>query len=957
MHVLKHKYVVWFICITLMLLYAIMCKLWLISDATNNPILYVQGAKPVAKSAYYFVKDLHTSWSSILSIPEPATPPYVLVAWVYAFPSNVSWVLYGVFLPFIGGILFTIFMLLFMKNILRGRSHNDRLILLATFVSGFMYEIILLSPWIDIWTKGFRALLPLTLIFLMLTFSRLNDILSLISFSMLTGLLLTSLYDIRIILASIMLIIVFTVIHVLSNRTKIRETYSLNKKAFFIFIIIAVTMFILRVVPTLMVMSLKVSNPFGGIRTLTLPVIVGHYDFVSVLGLPFPLLKNIRIVHIISMLLLAFVLGCILFSKQSRELRQVTLVLVLVLISIASIIYSSSPLKVIQQSLVKVTILNINVGVLFRTPRFFITINNVILSMLMGLSVYMITSDFKQRSFNRRVIFLTLLLSLIISLAYVNVYVNSSDISPRWQKASPLPKYYYDVYNLLKDKIRGTLFRVLWLPRTGKYSGERPIWLKSVCWGVGEKAFPLRTYFYYGKPMEYIYSFILRLGIEGRMKALSEILSYMGVKYIIVVTDYWWEGLRENAFSIINNLNKSQYFKEVYNNGKLYVFENLQTKSALRLVSTPIIIEGGLQTLADAIGKGLEISNALIVFSDQIIPPDAIEKSKIVIAHSMPNLEMDLLVQLLYWERVSTSTNACIIVPSKYALGLERDRWHPYFIANPHHGEWEVFYTWALKSKGRYDLDFRHDWGFVGATKEGQKLDIPIKITKAGNYVIAIRYLESVRGGEFVVKLDSSPIAKVLSLNSSNSFQWFLARVHISEGKHILALENKRGRNAINIILLIPEDEYNQGLRLVKGILSNKTIVLINNVEDSQKWPRISSLNSHIVKCCIHGNDYIAYISTTGVNFPIYLVIPEQWYPDWSASFNNTLFKSTFGFPSIFITAFEINPAKHNVKIKYLKVEARPISDEVQRAIFNYEIILSLVVVGITLVPAIVRRH
>lgn len=953
---LKRENVVWFIYITLMLLYAIICNLWLISEAINNPILYVQGAKPVGKPAYYSIGDLRTSWSSILSTPQPVTPPYVLAAWVYAFPSNMSWVIYDAFLPFIGGILFAIFMLLFMKSVLRDRSHNNELVLLAAFSGGFMYEATLLSPWVDVWVKGYRALLPLTLILLILMLNRLNDTTLMVFLSMLTGLLLDSLYDIRIILSSIILMFVIIAIFMFVSGAKKYETCSLTRRLVFAFTIMAIIVFILRIAPTIMLMNLKISNPLRGIKALTLPVIVGYYDIVSAFGQPFPLLKNVKIAHATSMLLIAFVLGYILLSKGSRRLYQATLILISILVLTASIIYSSSPLKVIQQSLVKMSILDVNIGVLFRTPRFFVTINYVIMSMLIGLAFYVITSNLK-RSDLQRIILLSLLLSLIASLAYVNVYTNNSGISPPSQKASPLPKYYYDVAIALNDKINNTLFRVLWLPRTGRYDGERPVWLKSICWGIGERAFPLRTYFYYGKPMEYIYPFIIKLGVEGKTNALSEIFSYLGVRYVVVVTDYSSEKLKGRAFSIINNLNKSQHFEEVHNNGKLYVFENLQAKSALRLVSTPIIVEGGLQTLADAIEKGLNISNALVVFADQILPPDVIEYSRIIIAHSMSNLEMDFLAQLVYWKETSNVTNTHIIVPSKYTLGVEPDQWHPYYITNPHHGEWEVFYTWALKSRGRYDFDFRHDWGFIGALKEGQKLDITIEITKTNSYIVAIRHLESVYGGEFIVKLDGSPIASVKSLNPSNSFQWFLTKVYINKGRHILRLENKKGRNALNIILLIPESEYKQGIKLVRGFLSDKTIVLIDNVKSGQKWPRIESLNSHIVKYHVDNDGYVIYINASKIDFPAYLIIPEQWCPDWSILSSNTSFENIFGFPSIFITALEINPEKHSLEAEYLQIKAYPVSNKAWTAIFDYETISCLVIVGMILAYALVRRH
>mgnify|MGYP000271119233 CR=1 FL=1 len=62
----KRKCMIWSTYIALTLLYAVICKLWLVSAAIGNQIIYVQGAKPVAKPAYYSIRDLSSSYSSIL---------------------------------------------------------------------------------------------------------------------------------------------------------------------------------------------------------------------------------------------------------------------------------------------------------------------------------------------------------------------------------------------------------------------------------------------------------------------------------------------------------------------------------------------------------------------------------------------------------------------------------------------------------------------------------------------------------------------------------------------------------------------------------------------------------------------------------------------------------------------------------------------------------------------------
>ncbi|RLE98950.1 MAG: hypothetical protein DRJ59_08415, partial [Thermoprotei archaeon] len=197
---------------------------------------------------------------------------------------------------------------------------------------------------------------------------------------------------------------------------------------------------------------------------------------------------------------------------------------------------------------------------------------------------------------------------------------------------------------------------------------------------------------------------------------------------------------------------------------------------------------------------------------------------------------------------------------------------------------------------------------------------------------------------------------KVKSFNSSNSFQWFLTKIYMGKGEHILTLENKRGRNAVNIILLIPENEYEQRMKLIGALLNNKTIVLINNSRSIQKWPHIESLNKHIIKYHIDEDGHIIYINASKINFPAYLIIPEQWYPDWSISFNNTIFENSLSFPSIFITAFEISPEKHNAEIEYLRIKAYSASNETWRIIFNYEIISCLIIIS-TVLALVARRR
>ncbi|AIY89559.1 carbohydrate binding domain-containing protein [Geoglobus acetivorans] len=817
----------WYLLISLSFLYALLSKWWLISALAHNhtSIVFLQGAKPVAAPAYYTFNNLFYTWLSVMSRPMYPLSFYNPINLIYVFPSIYSWILYECMFPWLGGLLFSIFIVVFIKYIEKiNSSYFDiTYVLFSGFIGGFIYETILLSPWLDIWTKAFVSLVPLILIFAMLALDKIKEGKFPIKCALFTAVAITFVYDIRITLASIIVIFILSILilFILDKKAYIEKS---KRWVLFLSVVFIITG-TMRILSAIIPMFSKTENPFGGFRTLTLPVIVGNYDLVSVFGLPFPLIKEYVMVYCIFLIFLTLILSSLLLIRD-KYIKKTILFLMIPIVFVISVIWVYSPFKFIHKMLTEIVILGIDVGVMFRTPRFFITITGTLVSLIAGLLAYYI--------WKRKLKYLqALLVVFIVLIGGLNIYLNNNEqIKPLAQRVSILPKDYQDVYYELKQLVNESDVRVLYILRTGKYEVERPPWLKSICWGILEKSFNILTYFYYGRPMEYLYRFIMKEGIDGNTQPISTILSYLDVKYLIVTTDYKFKSMREKSIKIINYLSNSSYFEEKWNNTKIFIFEIKRPVNGHFYVSSCpfILISGGYSSLSTVINSGTLNNDNGILFSDQIIPLEALDKNKIGTITTVKGRDTinDLITQLVYWKKV----NGIIVVPSKFTLGIDKSKWHPFFIANPHHGEWEVFYIWPFKGNVKYEFDFRNDWGFVGATKPGQKLDIPITIKEGRKYIILIRYLGNAEGGKFAIKINNNSLTTINTFDKTNSFKWALIQYDFpKKGEYSLTIKNIGGRNAINIILSIPEKEYYRAKQEVEKLLQNKTIIYLFEAE------------------------------------------------------------------------------------------------------------------------------
>lgn len=771
---------------------------WLFKGILTGKQVYVHGTLPIHQP--YPFKPL-SAWNSLLSIRGICTPPSNLISFIYFLGPNLAWVSYEFVFPIIGGF----FMYLLIRKEILIYEGNKNSFMIAPTIAGALFELVLLSKYTDFWIKGFLAITPVML-FCFLVFLeavKRGEWIKSVASALLTVLFLASLYDWRLLISGFFLMIVFLIgLLPFSLITRI-----FRERKFWIITSVSLLVWcVLWLIPHLYNVNLY-SLSFT--RSVTLPVIVGDYRLPSVYGL----YSGDRALRILYLFVVCIAFLSLLMHKKS-PIYKFVLTSSIVVIFLTLIIWDQSPLKSVQYFLTSLSLGRFDVGVLFRTPRVFVGIVLPLTTVLFGISVYYIYLKISNKK--KKIACLLLIILLIGSIGGKIIVINNSE-----NKVTIIPDEYYKVANWLNKNLGA--YRVLWLPRTGKYMGERPLWFKTEGWGIPETSLGVRTYYYYGKPMEYLYPFLMDLLENNMTRSVAYILSYLGVKYVALHNDYWWDVLNNRVNVIRENLNTSPYFKLRISTKHIFIYENLLANKPVHISSVPIIIDGGLKTLASLIeSSNIDFSNYSFFFSDLPIPKDVIYSAPLIVTDSIDDLRFNLLINLL----ISEGKEKYILVPSFFTEGIKRGEWHPFFIDNPHHAEWEVFYTWNLPN-ARFEHSFKFYWGFIGSKSTSDSIKIPIEFNEKTNYILLVRYLENSKGGKIGLSIGNKTIY-INTKGRENAFRWFAINITLPKESHTLFIKNFGGLNAINIIAIMPEEEFISLYNKVNDILSYKNIISFN---------------------------------------------------------------------------------------------------------------------------------
>jgi len=708
-------------------------------------------------------------------------------------------------------------------------------------------------------------------------------------------LLLVGLYDWRlqfsgIILTFLFTIGIFSISAILSNIIK--------RKSFWIFPILFFFWITLWLIPHIFgIYVYKLSYT----RTITLPIIVGDYSLTNVFGLT----TEDYTLGILYLFVISISFSSLLI-RRSCHFNKFVSICSLILFFSSFITWDYSPLKFVHYKLTTISLLNFDLGVLFRTHKLFVGITLPLTISLFGLSLYdFFVSPKKQKWISR-----FLIIFLIILITFKIIIINNKE-----NQVTIIPSEYFNVASWLKE--REGLFRVLWLPRTGKYRpGEATEWLKTEGWGAPETSLGIRTYYYYGKPMEYLYPFLMRLLWANRTKSVAYILSYIGVKYLIIHNDYCpWKRKFLGTEKILNNLNNSPYFKLQIRKNDIYIYENTIAHQAIHIGEIPIIINGGLRALTSFIESSNVLSTKFsIFFSDLPIPKDVIYSAQLFVTSNISDLKHNLLINLLF----SNRDEKCILVPTRFVKGIEKGKWHPYYIDNPHHAEWEIFYVWRYLNCS-FEHSFRFDWGFIGAQVSGESLEIPVDIKKGGSYVIMVRYLESKYGGRIKIRLNNKYFI-ISTIGDKNGFKWFVINFMLNTGKYVMRIENVDGTNAINIIVILPLEKYLNLLNIIEKIIQGRVVLL--DEKSCVSIPGIDITANHsdvIIKSIVYeDNSYVLNIVTVIENVSLGITIPEQYHGAWIALVDGSYRFSSL--PPLFVNNFWVRirePGLHELRIVF----------------------------------------
>jgi hypothetical protein len=128
------------------------------------------------------------------------------------------------------------------------------------------------------------------------------------------------------------------------------------------------------------------------------------------------------------------------------------------------------------------------------------------------------------------------------------------------------------------------------------------------------------------------------------------------------------------------------------------------------------------------------------------------------------------------------------------------------------------------------ELDYGEGLVFTWAA---DKLKIPFKTPADSNYDIYIRYLENEEGGAVKFRLDENPLKMISTINEHNKFKWekIAQAISLTSGEHTFTIENIRGFNAVNLLILIESEKIEDMIQESHKLVANSTLMSILEAE------------------------------------------------------------------------------------------------------------------------------
>jgi len=515
--------------------------------------------------------------------------------------------------------------------------------------------------------------------------------------------------------------------------------------------------------------------------------------------------------------------------------------------------YVSSPFKWIHYWI----FFNTSIGPAFRTWRVLDAYIALSLSVLMAFSLYYIFENLYKR--RKHILTGCITVGILFIFCVYSWPLLTGDVNG-YLSPVKVPKEYNNVYNYFTN-ISGN-YRIIYVPdfshSYGPNTNFKPFW--SPRWGM----IPEFLFFsspkptipagwsgilwnpYYKFTLSYYYWSLLR---EGDTKALLRFLEWTNLKYIVVHNDI--SAIAKRVEKSIQSLNNSSYFKLVFHDGFIYVFENRLTKREICVPSQLILVDGGYR-VAKKLYNSINDSHTYgFLFIDQGISPKMINNTKIILTDK-PESQ---LIEDLTFNVILEQYPEYVVYPYKHVVDFDpKNKWSRASLLDAENQVWHPFVNWK-----NYAWDFDYMKGVVFTINSKDDFTIPIKVKKSDNYILLTRCLVSDKGGKIKVSIDNHKF----DIETSGNYHGFLWRAInlrvLNAEEHKITLQNVEGFNAVNLFVLIPEKEYLKAKKEVEKLIQNKTVIYILEVESD-----FHGLNAKMIKNPEASNREVLLLSENG---------------------------------------------------------------------------------------------
>jgi hypothetical protein len=383
-----------------------------------------------------------------------------------------------------------------------------------------------------------------------------------------------------------------------------------------------------------------------------------------------------------------------------------------------------------------------------------------------------------------------------------------------------IPEQYANLNNWLRAQ--GGQFRVLWLPydrEQFRYPWDNNGTIAQFSSFVSSRP---SLYMFQGSGTEtsrfLSYSYYNGL-LENRTTDFGKIMSITNTKYFVYHNDYLdYEKLTstcaDDKVTVYSSLmgQKDVQALDLTAEGiseYINVFKNKYDSDPVFIPTGTILLTGGLEgyNFLSAIQK-FEPRDWGILYSEQTpgLNPNCIPSSDILLFFNRDF--KDLVLSLADKEHIIQLANPPATQDPYGNDTNGNPLWASFGISSA-----DALSIWPYVDNGitsdvTSDLDFGQ--GYVLAFQEGAQLNTRFEVKNNEDYTIWLRILQHQNGGQVIVKIDDLPTMAINASDPQNSeFTWMNLGTHsLSQGEHTLSIVNKNGKNVVNVLSIIPTNDY-----------------------------------------------------------------------------------------------------------------------------------------------------